>query len=109
MFQTSYALFLLQTTQPVTTSPQFLQSISEVLRNPGVLPSLLEVSGDCSQAQGSTLGLCSGQEAAELAKPAVTARFMERLQLDIARSSLADCSYSPYADIAKQATGAERL
>ena len=39
------------------------------------------------------------------AKPCVSAHFLERLQRDVARSSLADCSYSPYADIAKQATG----
>jgi hypothetical protein len=92
------------------------QNISEVLRNPSLLPNHLQVQTSSNQEQAPSEGLqppqkqdsegqlVTAQPAAP--KPIVSAHFLERLQQDVTRSCLADCSYSPYADIAKQATGA---
>ncbi|KAF5842604.1 hypothetical protein DUNSADRAFT_6454 [Dunaliella salina] len=90
------------------------QSISDVLRNPSLLPTLLDVDDSCAGAQLRSLGDAPGPSSQATAgdgsaplKPTVSAHFLARLQLDVTRSSLADCCYSPYADIAKQATGIE--
>lgn len=56
-----------------------LQSIGDVLKSPELLPGLL---GDQFPPE-----------------------FVRRLQREVTQCMLADCSYSPFSDIAKQATG----
>lgn len=64
-------------------------------------------SGSGAQAAGggSSSGSAASGSAGGSGGVAAGTELVARLQRDVGRCTLADCSYSPYADVAKQATG----
>lgn len=78
-----------------------VQNIGDILRCPSLLASL-GVGG--SEANNTGEQVVQATDHGVLA-PGLPPSLLPRLQTDVARCTLADCSYSPYTDSAKQAAG----